>query len=97
MSNGKRYDLIKDIPSQLPSSSTALWMNSIPNGMRLQCCTTTTASASSNSEQNSMNIHKNPMNTLLHACRQDLNPYATTGIFQQATASTLPTYVSFIS
>ncbi|CAF4981202.1 unnamed protein product, partial [Rotaria magnacalcarata] len=80
LSNGKRYDLIKDISTTLPSSSTAFWMNSIPNGMRLQCCTiATTASASSNSEHHSMNIQKNPINALLHECRQQqsqLNPYA---------------------
>ncbi|CAF4042280.1 unnamed protein product, partial [Rotaria sordida] len=97
LSNGKRYDLIKDISTPLPSSSTALWMNSIPNGIRLQCCTTTTtASASSNSEHYSMNIHKNPINGLLHECRQQqqqqLNPYATTGIFQQSTSSASPNY-----
>ncbi|CAF4337427.1 unnamed protein product [Rotaria socialis] len=99
LSNGKRYDLIKDISTTLPSSSTALWMNSIPNGMRLQCCTTaTTTSASSNSEHHSMNIQKNPINALLHECRQQqpqsqqLNPYATTGIFQQSTSSALPSY-----
>ncbi|CAF2978106.1 unnamed protein product [Rotaria sp. Silwood2] len=92
LSNGKRYDLIKDTSTPLPSSSTALWMNSIPNGIRLQCCTT--ASASSNSEHYSMNIHKNPINALLHECRQQqqLNPYATTGIFQQSTSATSPNY-----
>jgi len=89
LSNGKRYDLIKDTS---PPSSTALWMDSMPNGIRLQCCTTTTASASSNSEHYSMNIHKNPINALLHESRQQqqLNPYATTGLFQQA----IPIYVS---
>ena len=89
LSNGKRYDLIKDTPPPA-SSSTALWMDSIPNGIRLQCCTT--ASAGSNSEHYSMNIHKNPINALLHESRQQqqLNPYATTGIFQQA----IPIYVS---
>ncbi|CAF3415717.1 unnamed protein product [Rotaria sp. Silwood1] len=92
LSNGKRYDLIKDTSTPLPSSSTALWMNSIPNGIRLQCCTT--ASASSNSEHYSMSIHKNPINALLHECRQQqqLNPYATTGIFQQSTSSVSPNY-----
>lgn len=99
VNNGKRYDLIQDTSTHMPSSSTALWMNSMPNGMRLQCCTTTTASASSNSEHYSMNIHKNPINSLLNESRQQqqqqqLNPYATTGIFQQATTSALPTYVS---
>jgi len=98
LSNGKRYDLIKDTsprPPQ-PSSTTALWMNSIPNSIRLQCCTTTTASASSNNEHYSMNIHKNPINALLHESRQQqqLNPYATTGIFQQSKSPSLPTYVS---
>ncbi|CAF0893755.1 unnamed protein product [Rotaria sp. Silwood1] len=92
LSNGKRYDLIKDTSTPLPSSSTALWMNSIPNGIRLQCCST--ASASSNSEHYSMSIHKNPINALLHECRQQqqLNPYATTGIFQQSTSSVSPNY-----
>jgi hypothetical protein len=94
LSNGKRYDLIKDTSTP----STALWMNSIPNSIRLQCCTTT-ASAGSNSEHYSMNIHKNPINTLLHESRQQqqqqqLNPYATTGIFQQSTSPPLPNYVS---
>ena len=100
LSNGKRYDLIKDTSSCVPSSSPPpLWIDSLPNRMRFQCCTTTTtttASASSNSEQNSMNIHKNPINTTLNECRQQLNPYATTGIFQQVTSTTLPNYVSFI-
>ena len=68
-------------------------MNSIPNSIHLQCCTT--ASASSNSDHYTMNIHKNPINVLLHECRQQqLNPYATTGIFQQSTSPPLPTYVS---
>jgi hypothetical protein len=74
-------------------------MNSIPNSIRLQCCTTTIASAGSNSEHYSMNIHKNPINALLHESRQQpqqLNPYATTGIFQQSTSPSLPTYVSKI-
>jgi hypothetical protein len=95
MSNGKRYDLIKDTPPV--SSSTALWMNSIPNSIRLQCCTTkTTGSAGSQNEHYSMNIHKNPINELLNESRQaqQLNPYATTGIFQQSTSPSLPTYVS---
>jgi hypothetical protein len=86
LNNGTRYDLIKDTPP--PLSSTAVWMNTIPNSIRLQCCTTT-ASVGSNSEHYSMNIHKNPINTLLHEARQ-LNPYATTGIFQQSTS---PAYV----
>ena len=75
LSNGKRYDLIQD-------KSTALWMNSIPNNIHFQCCTTATASSS---EHSSINIHKNPINALLHESRQQqqLNPYATTGIFQQ--------------
>ena len=101
LSNGKRYDLIKDTPPPLPlPSSTAVWMNSIPNSIRLQCCTTTTTgSASSNSEHYSMNIQKNPINALLHESRQpaQLNPYATTGIFQQTTNPSLPSYVSVIS
>jgi hypothetical protein len=83
LSNGKRYDLIQD-------KSTALWMNSIPNNIHFKCCTTTTASSS---EHSSMNIHKNPINALLHESRQQqqqLNPYATTGLFQQA----IPIYVS---
>ncbi|CAF3856734.1 unnamed protein product [Adineta steineri] len=86
LSNGKRYDLIKDTPPA--SSSTGLWIDSIPNGIHLQCCTTTTASGSSNSEHYSMNVHKNPINALLHESRQQqqqLNPYATTGIYQQTT------------
>jgi hypothetical protein len=98
LSNGKRYDLIKDTPPPPPiPSSTALWMNSIPNSIRLQCCTTTTTgSAGSHNEHNAMNIHKNPINELLHESRQaqQLNPYATTGIFQQTTSPSLPTYVS---
>jgi len=69
-------------------------MNSIPNSIRLQCCTTT-ASASSNGEHYSMNIHKNPINALLHESRQEqqLNPYATTGIFHKSTSPSLLTYV----
>jgi len=59
-------------------------MNTLPNSIHLQCCTTTTASASSNSEHYSMNIHKNPINELLNESKQQLNPYATTGIFQQS-------------
>jgi hypothetical protein len=105
LSNGTRYDLIKDTPP--PSSSTALWTDTIASGIRLQCCTTTTASAGSQHEHEPhlMNIHKNPINTLLQQSKQQqqqLNPYATTGIFQhnhspQQTASTLlPTYVSLI-
>ncbi len=98
LSNGKRYDLIKDTPPPPPiPSSTALWMNSIPNSIRLQCCTTTTTgSTGSHNEHNAMNIHKNPINELLHESRQaqQLNPYATTGIFQQTTSPSLPTYVS---
>ena len=108
LSNGTRYDLIKDTP---PPSSTALWTDTIASGIRLQCCTTTTASASSQSdhEPHLMNIHKNPINSLLQQSKQhqqqqqqqQLNPYATTGIFQhnhstpQTTSTLLPTYVSF--
>jgi hypothetical protein len=95
LSNGNRYDLIKDAPPI--QSSTALWMNSIPNSIRLQCCTTTTTgSAGSQNEHYSMNIHKNPINELLHESRQgqQLNPYATTGIFQPTTPPALPSYVS---
>lgn len=70
-------------------------MNSIPNSIRLQCCTTT--STGSNNEHYSMNIQKNPINALLHESRQQqqqqLNPYATTGIFQKATSPSLLTYV----
>ncbi len=103
LSNGTRYDLIKDTPP--PSSSTALWTDTIASGIRLQCCTTTTASASSQSdhEPHLMNIHKNPINSLLQQSKQQqqqqLNPYATTGIFQhnhspqQTTSTLLPTYV----
>lgn len=103
LSNGKRYDLIKDTPPPPPPplpSSTAVWMNSIPNSIRLQCCTTTTTgSASNNSEHYSMNIQKNPINALLHESRQaaQLNPYATTGLFQPTGNSSLPSYVSIIS
>ena len=102
LSNGTRYDLIKDTPP--PSSSTALWTDTIASGIRLQCCTTT-ASASSQSEHEPhlMNIHKNPINTLLQQSKQpQLNPYATTGIFQhnhsplQTTSTLLPTYVSLL-
>ncbi|CAF5223349.1 unnamed protein product, partial [Rotaria magnacalcarata] len=42
-----------------------------------------------------MNIQKNPINALLHECRQQqsqLNPYATTGIFQQSASPALPSY-----
>ncbi|UJR21511.1 hypothetical protein I4U23_024597 [Adineta vaga] len=85
LSNGNRYDLIKDTPLP-PPPVPALWLDSIPNSIRLQCCSTTAASASSNSEHYSMSIHKNPINALLHESRQQqLNPYATTGIFQQTT------------
>lgn len=101
LSNGTRYDLIKDTPP--PSSSTALWTDTIGSGIRLQCCSTTTASASSHSDHEShlMNIHKNPINSLLQQSKQQsqLNPYATTGIFQhnhspqQTTSTILPTYV----
>ncbi|CAF1602833.1 unnamed protein product [Adineta steineri] len=100
LSNGTRYDLIKDTPPP-PSSSTALWTDTIGSGIRLQCCTTTTASASSQSEHDNhlVNIHKNPINTLLQQSKQpQLNPYATTGIFQhnhsppQTTSTLLPTY-----
>lgn len=105
LSNGTRYDLIKDTP---PPSSTALWTDTIASGIRLQCCTTTTASASSQSEHEPhlMNIHKNPINSLIQQSKQQqqqqqqLNPYATTGIFQhnhspqQTTSTLLPTYVS---
>ncbi|CAF0808808.1 unnamed protein product [Rotaria sordida] len=101
LSNGTRYDLIKDTPP--PSSSTALWTDTISSGIRLQCCTTTTASGNSQCEHDPhlINIHKNPINTLLQQSKQQqqqLNPYATTGIFQhnhspQKTTSTLlPTY-----
>lgn len=99
LSNGTRYDLIKDTP---PPSS-ALWTDTIGSGIRLQCCSTTTASASSHSdhEPHLMNIHKNPINSLLQQSKQQpqLNPYATTGIFQhnhspqQTTSTILPTYV----
>jgi hypothetical protein len=102
LSNGTRYDLIKDTPPP-PSLSTALWTDTISSGIRLQCCTTTTASASSHSdhEPHLMNIHKNPINSLLQQSKQQqqLNPYATTGIFQhnhspqQTTSTLLPTYV----
>lgn len=98
LSNGTRYDLIKDTP---PPSS-ALWTDTIGSGIRLQCCSTTTASASSHSdhEPHLMNIHKNPINSLLQQSKQQpqLNPYATTGIFQhnhspqQTTSTILPTY-----
>ena len=106
LSNGKRYDLIKDTPPPLPPSGVpscaALWMDSLPNGIRLQCCTATTTSGSSHSDHYSMNIHKNPINALLFESRQQqLNPYATTGIFQHHQAvetsmasSPLPFYVS---
>lgn len=104
LSNGTRYDLIKDTPPP-PSLSTALWTDTIGSGIRLQCCTTTTASASSQSdhEPHLMNIHKNPINSLLQQSKQQqqqLNPYATTGIFQhnhspqQTTSTLLPTYVN---
>jgi hypothetical protein len=103
LSNGTRYDLIKDTPPQ--SSSTALWTDTIASGIRLQCCTTT-ASGSSQSEHEPhlINIHKNPINTLLQQSKQQqqLNPYATTGIFQhnhssaQTTSTLLPTYVSLM-
>lgn len=117
LSNGMRYDLIKDtpppLPPPIPSSSTALWTDTIGSGIRLQCCSTTTASASSHSEHEHhlMNIHKNPINSLLQQSRQQqqqpqqLNPYATTGIFQQyhpsppsipTSATLLPSYVSHI-
>lgn len=102
LSNGTRYDLIKDTP---PPSTTALWTDTISSGIRLPCCSTTTVSASSQGEHDShvINIHKNPINSLLQQVKhqQQLNPYATTGIFQHnhssssQTASTLlPTYVS---
>ncbi len=99
LSNGTRYDLIKDTP---PPPPTALWTDTLASGIRLQCCTTTTASASSQCDHDShlMNIHKNPINTLLQQSKQQLNPYATTGIFQhnhsppQTTTTLLPTYVS---
>ena len=101
LSNGTRYNLIKDTPP--PSSSTALWTDTIASGIRLQCCTTTTASASSQCEHEPhlMNIHKNPINSLLQQSKQQaqLNPYATTGIFQhnhsppQIAPALLPTYV----
>ncbi|UJR27386.1 hypothetical protein I4U23_008676 [Adineta vaga] len=103
LSNGTRYDLIKDTPP--PSSSTALWTDTIGSGIRLQCCTTTTASASSHNEHEPhlVNIHKNPINSLLQQSKQQqqqqqLNPYATTGIFQhnhsppQTVSTLLPTY-----
>jgi hypothetical protein len=104
LSNGTRYDLIKDTPPP-QSLSTALWTDTISSGIRLQCCTTTTASASSQSEHEPhlMNIHKNPINSLLQQSKQQqqqLNPYATTGIFQnnhspqQTTSTLLPTYVN---
>ena len=86
LSNGKRYDLIKDTPPPLPppplpSPLSAAWMNS---ATKFQCCTTT--SIGSNSEHYTMNIHKNPINALLQESRQQqLNPYATTGIFQSET------------
>jgi hypothetical protein len=104
LSNGTRYDLIKDTPPPLPPP--ALWTDTISSGIRLQCCTTTTASASSQSEHEPhlVNIHRNPINTLIQQSKQQqqLNPYATTGIFQhhhspqQTTTTTtlLPTYVS---
>lgn len=58
-----------------------------------------------------MNIHKNPINSLLQQAKQQqqpqqhqqLNPYATTGIFQhnhsppQTITTLLPTYVSLDS
>ena len=106
LNNGKRYDLIKDTPPPLPPSGmpscAALWMDSLPNGIRLQCCTATSTSGSSHSDHYSMNIHKNPINALLFESRQQqLNPYATTGIFQHHQAaepsipsSPLPFYVS---
>jgi hypothetical protein len=89
LSNGKRYDLIKDTPP----SSTALWMNSIPNNIHFQCCTTTASS-----EHSSINIHKNPINALLNESRQQqqqqqLNPYATTGIFQQQIIQYQPPWI----
>ena len=99
LSNGKRYDLIKDTPppAAIPSSN-AVWMNSIPNSIRLQCCANTTSgSTSSTSEHYSMNIHKNPINALLHESRQTSqpNPYATTGIFPPTGNNpSLPNYVS---
>lgn len=90
LSNGTRYDLIKDTPP--PSSSTALWTDTIGSGIRLQCCSTTTASASSHSdhEPHLVNIHKNPINSLLQQSKQQpqLNPYATTGIFQSTETET---------
>lgn len=112
LSNGTRYDLIKDTPPPLPpppTSGTALWTDTIASGIRLQCCTTTTPSGSSQceAEHHSMNIHKNPINTLLQQTKQQqhqqqLNPYATTGIFQHyhsssqqpVTSTLLPSYVS---
>ena len=104
LSNGTRYNLIKD-SSQAPSSSTALWTDTIGSGIRLQCCSTTTASNSSQNEHDplSINIHKNPINNLLQQTKQQqqqLNPYATTGIFhhdhspQRTTSTLLPSYVS---
>ena len=96
LSNGTRYNLIKDTPPPT-STSTPLWTDTIASGMRLQCCTTTTASGSSHSDQehHSMNIHKNPINTLLQQSKQQqqqqqLNPYATTGIFQHHHSSSSP-------
>jgi len=104
LSNGTRYDLIKDTPPP-PSSSTALWTDTIASGIRLQCCTTTASGGSqSDHEPHLMNIHKNPINSLLQQSKQQqqqLNPYATTGIFQhnhspqQTTSTLLPTYVNF--
>ncbi|CAF1198700.1 unnamed protein product [Adineta ricciae] len=98
LSNGNRYDLIKDAPPQ----SSAVWIDSIPKSIRLQCCSTTAASAGSNSEHYSMGIHKNPINALLQESRQQqqqqqLNPYATTGIFQQTTPIFSDTIHSVIS
>ncbi|CAF0972228.1 unnamed protein product [Rotaria magnacalcarata] len=109
LSNGTRYDLIKDTPP--PSSSTALWTDTIGSGIRLPCCTTTTGSGSSQGEHDShiINIHKNPINVLIQQTKQQqqqqqqLNPYATTGIFQhnltplQTTSTLLPTYSESIS